>query len=63
MKRATISSLSSFPSSAWERRSAKLCFASRAGPDAKQSFAPVRSQAELGNERQAGLDFLVEVSS
>src|ERR1700722_12219244 len=40
----------SFPSSAWERTSAKLCFASGRGSDAKRSFADRRSQAELGNE-------------
>ncbi len=48
----------SFPSSAWERSSAKLRFASRPvpEPDAKQSFAPVRSQAELGNEGSGDSD-------
>src|SRR5262249_31778300 len=41
----------SFPSSAWECRSAKLRFAREvAAWTAKQSFAAVRSQAELGNE-------------
>src|SRR5579859_4113744 len=54
-----VESIPSFPSSAWERTAAKLCFASPRGGrgyrpfrrhDAKQSFAAVRSQAELGNE-------------
>src|SRR5262245_14802125 len=40
--------LSSFPSSAWERTSRKLRFLSVR--PAKRSFAPGRSQAELGNE-------------
>jgi hypothetical protein len=38
----------SFPSSAWERKSGSS--ASRRGQAAKQSFATVHSQAELGNE-------------
>ena len=33
----------------------KLCFASGRGSDVKQSFAPRRSQAELGNEGEAEL--------
>src|SRR5262249_5916146 len=50
---------SSFPSSAWERKATKLCFVATtrdrtrrflSGPDSKQSFEAVRSQAELGNE-------------
>src|SRR6476660_9012508 len=47
----------SFPSSAWERASAKLRFASPRDdvvfirrPHGKQSFPDMRSQAELGNE-------------
>src|SRR5438094_798872 len=43
-----MSSNPSFPSSAWECRSGSS--ASRQYPDAKQSFATPRSQAELGNE-------------
>src|SRR5262245_42750647 len=41
--------LPSFPNSAWERIFEKLCF-SEMPPDAKLSFASVRSQAELGTE-------------
>src|SRR5204862_2661021 len=50
----------SFPSSAWERTSAKLRFASPRDDavfirslHGKQSFQDVRSQAELGNEATA----------
>src|ERR1043165_8389547 len=48
---------SSFPSSAWERLSCKLCLPARAriamlfAGSRKQSFQDMRSQAELGNER------------
>jgi hypothetical protein len=51
----------SFPSSAWERTSAKLCFASPRDDSfctrhfhGKQSFPDLRSQAELGNETPYG---------
>ena len=40
----------SFPSSAWERTSGSSTSRPTPEPAAKQSFAPVRSQAELGNE-------------
>jgi hypothetical protein len=46
--------MSSFPSSAWERTFSKLRFVSRDRRslhiEAKQSFAEIRPQAELGNE-------------
>jgi hypothetical protein len=40
----------SFPSSAWERTSGSSASRPVVGLEAKQSFAAVRSQAELGNE-------------
>src|SRR5262245_28961619 len=54
----TRSVFSSCPGSAWARTGGKLCFpdSAEADPglwhsaDAKQSFAPGRSQAEPGNE-------------
>jgi acyl transferase domain-containing protein/3-hydroxymyristoyl/3-hydroxydecanoyl-(acyl carrier protein) dehydratase len=42
--------ISSFPSSAWERTSGSSASRPVPEPDAKQSYATVRSQAELGNE-------------
>jgi hypothetical protein len=46
-----VISFISFPSSAWERRSTKLCFACWTNEvHAKRSFEEMRSQAELGNE-------------
>ena len=50
----------SVPSSAWDGTAAKLCFAGQNRPEksnvfakeAKQSFAAVRSQAELGTEEK-----------
>ncbi len=40
----------SFPSSAWERKGAKLCFASRPLAGREAELPDRRSQAELGNE-------------
>src|SRR5690242_18571590 len=54
-----MASISSFPSSAWERTGAKLCFAS--AHYGKQSFPPLRSQAELGNERLSNRHKIVMV--
>ena len=45
---------SSFPSSAWERTSAKLRFASRSGAGREAELRGRRSQAELGNEGGRG---------
>ena len=42
--------VSSFPSSAWERLPRNAVSRPVQGPDAKRSFADVRSRAELGNE-------------
>src|SRR5262249_10364550 len=58
----------SFPSSAWERRAAKLCFASQhreAGRSNREAeLRDVRSQAELGNETPLALrPHLVESKS
>ncbi|HTU90752.1 MAG TPA: M56 family metallopeptidase [Gemmataceae bacterium] len=47
---------SSFPSGAWERTSGSSASRPTRQPDAKQSFATVRSQAELGNEREAPIE-------
>ena len=44
----------SFPSSAWERLPRNSVSRPVQGPDAKRSFADVRSQAELGNEGDEG---------
>src|SRR5262245_30522768 len=62
--RVLVSSLSSFPSSAWERKAPKLCFAGTASPERMVPFGRcrcdeaelrgLRSQAELGNEAQRG---------
>src|SRR5262245_4369073 len=52
-------SLTSFPNSVWEPRSRNSV--SSPGPDAKQSFADVRSQTEFGNE--AHCDLLVYLVS
>ncbi|HTU19199.1 MAG TPA: beta-ketoacyl synthase N-terminal-like domain-containing protein [Gemmataceae bacterium] len=48
-----IASPPSFPSSAWERTSGSSASHPTPEPDAKQSFAAVPSQAELGNEEMA----------
>src|SRR5207237_7401143 len=51
--------VSSFPNSVWERQSAKLCFAHRAGVSEtprNRSFAEVRSQTEFGNESLYGAE-------
>src|SRR5262249_41434025 len=42
---------SSFPSSAWERKGAKLCFAAVTCAGCEAELRDVRSQAELGNEK------------
>jgi glycosyltransferase involved in cell wall biosynthesis len=43
---------SSFPSCAWERRLGSSASRPTPEPHAKQSFADVRSQAQLGNEKE-----------